>query len=516
MMVDKQTSPETAQNLWRRYRVPLIVLGIVLLVALYVAGVPHNPPGFYLDESSIAYNAHTIAQTGLDEYGNSWPLYFRAFGEYKNPTYVYLLAALYRLTGPSIFVARALSAALGLLAAFFLGILAWQITRQQSIGLIVGVIALFTPWFFELSRLVVEVAMYPLALALFLLVLHRVSSKSKWSQLEIIGLAFTLGLLTYVYSIGRLLAPLLGLGLLFFVTRKRVLAIIETWALYALTLVPLLIFNQRHPGALLTKFRWATYITSESTPVQIASEFSKHYLTNLSPWSLLFSGDSHQVAHIPSMGSLLIAPALIIVAGIVIVIQRHLRDPWWRFILYGVLAAVIPASLTRDQFPSLRLIAVPVFLLVLSVPGLVWLLDASARSQTRRAILALVLTATTLQVAVFQWRFHRTYRNSSTRLAEFDAQYPELLTAAAASGRRPIYLIDQSSLPGYIQAYWYGTLRGMDGSEFVRMPFGSQAPPEGVVITTEAPPANARIVSHTGPYTAYIAATATRTDIGVK
>jgi 4-amino-4-deoxy-L-arabinose transferase-like glycosyltransferase len=508
MMVDKPTTLETAPNFWRRHRMTIVMLGLVLLSTLYITGVGSNPPGFYLDESSISYNAHTIAQTGRDEYGNPWPLYFRAFGEYKNPTYVYLLAGLYRLTGPSIFVARALSVALGLLAAFFLGVLAWQMTRQRSIALIVGVIALFTPWFFELSRLVVEVALYPLALALFLLVLHRVSSKVRWSQFEIVSLALTLGLLTYAYSIGRLLAPLFALGLLFFVTRKRVIAIFETWALYALTLIPLLIFNQRHPGALLTKFRWATYITPEITPVQIVSEFSKHYITNLSPWSLLITGDSHQMSHIPSLGSLLIAPALVIGGGLVIVLRRHRHESWWRFILYGVLVAIIPASLTRDQFPSLRLIAVPVFLLVLSVPAFVWLREASAKPHTRRVILAVVLIATALQVAVFQWQFHRTYRYSSTRLAEFDAQYPELLTAAVASGRKPIYLIDQSSLPGYIQAYWYGTLRGMDGSAFVRLPTGSQAPPESVVITTEQAPANGRIISRTGPYTAYIASSA--------
>lgn len=508
MMVDKQTAPETARNFWRRHRLTIVLLGLVLLSALYIKGVGSNPPGFYLDESSIGYNAHTIATTGRDEYGNSWPLYFHAFGEYKNPTYVYLLAALYRLTGPSILVARALSVAMGLSAAFFLGLLAWQMTRQRSISVIVGVIALFTPWFFELSRLVVEVAMYPLALALFLLVLHRASTKASWPQLHIIALALTLGLLTYTYSIGRLLAPLLAVGLLFFLTRKRVVAILETWVLYALTLIPLLIFNQRHPGALLTKFRWATYITPGITPPQIVSEFVKHYLINLSPWRLILTGDSHQVSHIPSMGSLLIAPALVMAGGIVIVLRRHRREPWWRFILYGVLVAIIPASLTRDQFPSLRLIAVPIFLFVLSVPAFAWLLDASAKSLMRRVLLAVVLIATALQVAVFQWQFHRTYRYSSTRLAEFDAQYPELLTAVIGSGRKPVYLIDQSSLPGYIQAYWYGTLRGMDGSEFERMPIGSQAPPEGVVITTEEPPANGRIISRTGPYTAYIAASA--------
>lgn len=506
-MVDKQTAPKTAQTFWRRHRMPIVVLGIVLLIVLYVAGVRSNPPGFYLDESSIAYNAHTIAQTGRDEFGVFWPLYFRAFGEYKNPVYIYLLAALYRLTGPSIFVARALSVALGLLAAFLPGVLAWQITRQRRIGLLVGVIALFTPWFFELSRLVVEVALYPLALALFLLVVHRASNKERWSQIEIVGLALTLGLLTYAYSIGRLLAPLLALGLLFFVTRKRVIAIVETWALYALTLIPLLIFNQLHPGALLTKFRWATYITPESTPLQILSEFGKHYLANLSSWSLLFSGDSNQVIHIPSMGSLLIAPALMMAAGIVLVLRRYRHDPWWRFVLFGVVVSIVPASLTRDQFPSLRLIALPVFLLMVSVPAFAWILQRPS-TNVRRTVLALVILAMVLQAAIFQWQFHRTYRNSSARLAVFDAGYPDLLTAAISAGK-PIYLIDPPSNPGYIQAYWYGTLRGLDVSQsFVRLPSDARAPSGAVVITSAENPPDGKIIARSGPYTVYIAADA--------
>ena len=78
-------------------------------VVLYIAGIPKHPPGFYIDESSIAYNAHLIAQTGHDEHGTSWPLYFRAFGDFKNPTYIYLLAAVFKLAGLSIGVARGLA-----------------------------------------------------------------------------------------------------------------------------------------------------------------------------------------------------------------------------------------------------------------------------------------------------------------------------------------------------------------------------------------------------------------------
>src|SRR5919201_22532 len=90
----------------RASRYGLLAAACALAFALYVGGVPADPPGFYIDESSIAYNAHAIAQTGRDEYGEAWPLYFRAFGEYKNGPYIYLLAAVFRLTGPSIVAAR--------------------------------------------------------------------------------------------------------------------------------------------------------------------------------------------------------------------------------------------------------------------------------------------------------------------------------------------------------------------------------------------------------------------------
>ncbi len=56
---------------------------------------------------------------------------------------------------------------------------------QLTIGLVMGITALVTPWLFEISRLVFEVAMLPLALALFLLAViradyKRVRKKSEW------------------------------------------------------------------------------------------------------------------------------------------------------------------------------------------------------------------------------------------------------------------------------------------------------------------------------------------------
>ena len=152
-------SSARTQNLKPKTLLPAVC---VLAFALYAVGVPDNPPGFYIDESSIAYNALTAAQTGRDEHGEAWPLYFRAFGDYKNPTYVYLLAAVFRVAGPNVAAARYLSATLGVLAALALGLLAVRLTGSRAAGLLTFLTALLTPWLFELSRVVVEVAAYPL------------------------------------------------------------------------------------------------------------------------------------------------------------------------------------------------------------------------------------------------------------------------------------------------------------------------------------------------------------------
>src|ERR1043165_6764096 len=80
-----------------------ILSGVALILfsaLIQFAALRTNPPGFFLDESSIAYNAHTLSQSGRDEHGEEWPLFFRAFGEFKNPVYIYLLAGVFRLTGP--------------------------------------------------------------------------------------------------------------------------------------------------------------------------------------------------------------------------------------------------------------------------------------------------------------------------------------------------------------------------------------------------------------------------------
>src|SRR4029077_21021001 len=90
----------------------------------------------------------------------------------------------YRITGPSILAARLLSAFLLYASALLMGLLAARLSGRSDIGLFILITALLTPWFFELSRVVLEVAVYPLILLLFLLNLRRLARATVWSWLN--------------------------------------------------------------------------------------------------------------------------------------------------------------------------------------------------------------------------------------------------------------------------------------------------------------------------------------------
>lgn len=478
---------------------------------LYIFDLARNPPGFFIDESSVAYNAHTIAQTGRDEFGNPWPLFFRAFGEYKNPIYIYLLAALFKLTGPGIFAARALSGVIGIFTAAALGVLGAKVSGRRSAGLMVGVLALLTPWLFELSRLVVEVALYPLAVALFLLAVWRASEKPTWRIIEIVCLSLTLALLTYTYSVGRLLGPLLALGLLIFGLRGRLRGLLITLAAYGVTLIPMIIVWWKRPQVLTGRFNYVTYLASDSTAGGIVREFVRHYFANLNPGHLFVAERSkvNELIHLRGMPVMLTITILLVVAAVVWLVYRKQLSRWWLFILYGLLVSVVPASLTREHFHLLRLSALPVFLIVLTMPAFIWLLEKPSRA--RRALLIIVAIIGLGQGLFFQWKYYAD-SHSPERLHIFDADYPAkiLPVALAQAGDAPVYLADDPARPSYIQAYWYATLQNIPLSKFVSLGFDRSAPEGAVVITTESSCPRCNILTQSEPYTTYVAQGAPR------
>jgi len=520
---DKPSFAARLAQLFRRHAFVLTLLAVGLLYLLYLDGLSTNPPGFYIDESAIAYNAYCIAHSGAGEFGNRFPLFFPVYTggwtQYANPTQIYLLAIPFAIFRPSILVARIFSATWVFAACVLLGYLARRISGRRSIGAIVGLTAILTPWLFDVSRLVMETYFYPMALALFLFAVFRAQGKEEWNWPTVVTLAATLMLLTYSYTIGRLLGPLMAGGLVLFVTsRPRLISVIKTWALYGLTLIPLLLFRAKHPEALTQRFYLISYIKPESPWSEIAPKFIRRYLEDFSLISLLIDGDGNQRHHMPdSLGSFLIAAFILALIGLVVVIVRHWREPWWRFVIFGAAASIVPGALTADQFHSLRIVAYPVFLLLLMIPALQFLLEQPAAKVpngeapgngrepkalpllARQIILAMLLAGIALQGAYFQRVFRR---EGADRGYVFDSAYKDVYDAAVALPNRPIYLSDGTQ-PAYEHAYWYALVEGRNQAEFVHLEEGRRAPAGTLVIGSQPNCVACEVIFKSGDYILY-------------
>jgi 4-amino-4-deoxy-L-arabinose transferase-like glycosyltransferase len=476
-----------------------LLLLLVVAFAAYTWQIGSNPPGFYLDEASISYNAYSISLDGRDEHGVAWPLFFQTWDASVavNPAYVYLLAAVFKIFGPSILAARLLSEVVGFAAAVLLGVVAGRATGRRWVAWLVAASALSMPWLFQVSRLVFEVALFPLVLVSVLLVVERVHAKPGWSPWEIGALAGLLGLLTYTYTIGRLLGPLLAFGLIVFASRTRWRSIVATWMLFGLALVPALVFNFTNGGSLGARADLLGYIKPGMSVIDIGARFLDHALANLDARRLLLIGDPNIRHHVPVMGSVLAATVILAIVGLDRVVRGGYRDPWTRYVVYGLVVSLIPASLTIDDFHTLRLIAFPIFLLLLAGLGVGSLANGSTE---RRLVLVGLVALTLVQGAAFQVQF---WRSGPDRGGAFDAAFSGVFEAALATGASPIYLRDRGDLPGYIEAYWYGALRGMDQASFVRLKSDEVPPVGAVVLGTDTTCGSCDVIRQDGDYVVY-------------
>jgi hypothetical protein len=514
----------------------LCVAALVLLFSLYTWGISQNPPGFHIDESATAYNAYLVSRTGAGAVGPKFPVLFQEYAvsnpTYINPLAIYLLAIVFRFFPPSVLVARTFAAFWMFAACLLLGLLATRISGQRKIGIIVAGTALLTPWFFEIGRLVFDAHLSAVTVVVFLIAAYRIQSKDTWNWQDIAMVAAGLAVVTYGYFGGRVLASLFALGLLCFATTKhRILGVLKIWLAYALTLVPLILFNRSHSGVLTKRLWEVTYIKPDAPWKEIAPQLAKFvrcYLQDQSLTPLLMWGDGHWPHHVEgSGGAILFATFILAMAGLLLVITRHWRDPWWRFVVYGLAVSIVPGAITDWPFHQPRLMGYAVFLSVLTIPALVWLLatvepkqcagdttdtthDGEPASRVpasyglprgvRRSIFAVLLAATVAQFVDFQVVF---WREGPKREFAFDVLYKDAYDAAVARSERPIYLEDGQWGPAYMDAYWYATVEGRPLSQFVRLPDGATPPPGAIVLSSNSDCHNCQVIKKYLQYELY-------------
>ena len=464
-------------RLWLpRRSAALLALGLVCAVAAFQLWISaDNPPGFFRDEAAIAYNAHTIATNGRDEYGARFPLYFSSFLDYKSPIFVYGLAGVFLVTGADREVARGLAAVCVLAAVLLLGWLAFRRTGRACVGVVVVVLAGTTPWLFEIGRVAFEVACEPLFVCLALVALERSSRLRRWTPAAGVPFGLALGAVTYSYAGGRLLAPLLAACLAVVLTRERLGWVVTAWLVFALTQGPLLLYSSAHPGALSRRYEATTFVTDGMSWPEIAARGALNYLQDLQLWHYVVSGDVKPYAHTPGTSALLAVSVALSVAGVVLVLLRHRADPFWRFALAALVVSAVPAATTADRFHAIRLVPLVVMLLVLAIPAVDALVTAVGGVVWARALGVVLVVLAAAQFAVF---VHEYARDGPLRTGRFEAGVPALLEQAWKDGGT-VY-VDYDDLEPLTLARWHALARGIDESRVVRLPDGGIPPPGAI------------------------------------
>ena len=235
----------------------------------------------------------------------TFQMFTAGFTQYVSPTQVYLLAFVFRFLPPSILLARSFSAFWVFAACLLIGVLARRVSERAIVGVIVASTAFLTPWFFDIRGLVFEPHFFPFAAVVFLLTAHYAQTKQDWGWRVVAALSATLALVTYCYTVGRVLGGLLALGLILFATTwKRLIGVLATWLFYGLTLIPIFVFNRQHPTALVKRLYKSRISDREFPWPDILSEFVRRYLEDQGLYT--FADDGRALIHATTCKALVV------------------------------------------------------------------------------------------------------------------------------------------------------------------------------------------------------------------
>lgn len=433
----------------RRIWIGAIAVCAALVIVRNVVDLAGSPPGLYVDEASIGYNAWTIAHYGVDEHGIHFPLFFEAFGEYKNPIYVYSVALLVRFLPLSVAVERFPAALFGLAVVGFLTAASWRLTGSRLITLGTLVLTALTPWLVIEGRVGFETISMVALLAAAIWCLSARTPTPRQFGLAGVFLAFAI----YGYTTARLEILLLAIAL----GAAWGLAHTAGWwrslVPIAAGYVVLGIYALLNPGALTGRFTLIS-IWAGGAPLNVVIDrFLVNYVSYFSPSFLFLTGDANPRQNTEIGGMLLWVTAPLLIAGILVCWQRR-REPLVRFLVAAIVLAPIAAALTNNGTPhALRSSVMLPFLIVLAILG------ADGIRQTLRdrppllgAVAGVLTVALLVQGAYYTVNLYTRYPQLAA--PDFDTgELDNILVAAQDANGHDIYLSDNLDQP-YIEAFF--------------------------------------------------------------
>lgn len=363
----------------------LLILVIILAFFLRFYKVTEIPPALNWDEVSIGYNAYSILKTGKDEWNQSFPVHFKAYGEYKLPMQIYAsipAIALFGLNELGVRITPVIYGTLTVLIIFFLG---KELFDSEIAALASAFLLGVSPWHIQLTRASFESSLATLFVVLGIWFLIKGFKDQKWLIYSMIPFALSV----FTYNSARIFTPLFLLVVLVIYRnhlirfKKIVLTSAIVFAVLLLPIVPFLLSGDRSaryklvsitddPGLIprINENRGNSLLPKplprlvHNKVMYISYYFVRNYLTHFSPQFLFISGAPHKQHHVQSMGELYYFQAPFLLLGLIALFS--LKNKFRGLLFAWILLAFIPVAVTHDSNPhALRtLIAVPFYQLI--------------------------------------------------------------------------------------------------------------------------------------------------------
>jgi 4-amino-4-deoxy-L-arabinose transferase-like glycosyltransferase len=365
---------ELIHRLKQAFRIHTIIWIVIIATCLRLYALSTNPPGLNWDEVSMGVSAHSLLTTGKDEWGVSWPLLFRSYGEWKSPIYIYLMLPFIKIFGMNAWGVRLPAALAGIIAVYLTYLLGKKIYRQ-TVGLWAALFLAVSPWHLMLSRPAFEAGL-ALTLVLagtyyFLRIFDNTSFATRYSIVS----ALLFGLSLHTYHSAKIVVPLVILFLVW--VYRRVLSWRQFWLptlILLLFVTPIMLDvatgrTQRRFGQvgittdqeLLARF--TEYRQTFPLPPYLSKlVFNKYtfllvkgtsnYTSYLSPHFLLGSESIRAQHSIPFRGVLYVTECALMLYGLARLGRQKGKVAFLPLVL--ILAGFIPPALTKNAYHVLR------------------------------------------------------------------------------------------------------------------------------------------------------------------
>lgn len=193
------------------------MVAVILIVAaiLRLWRLSEVPPGLNVDEAANGWNAFCLARTMQDQHGVFLPILDSAgYGQGLSTLLLYVMAPFVGVLGPTPFAIRLPGVIAGVLTVWLVYRIGLQLFDRR-VGLAAAAMLAVSPWHMQLSRWGHMATLFPLLVALVILLMLRADN---WKRAAIAGAV--VGLSLYGYYAIRLWMPLFLIGTAFFWWRR--------------------------------------------------------------------------------------------------------------------------------------------------------------------------------------------------------------------------------------------------------------------------------------------------------